>query len=307
MAFKDYYQIMGVARDATEQEIKKAYKRLARKYHPDVNKAADAEARFKELGEAYDVLRDPKKRAAYDQFGADWQTARHAQADGFAGQQYEQAGPDMHHFEDIFSSFFGGQGFGAGRSSRRGFESFDLHGDNVRAKIQIDLADSYHGATRTLTITDAQGQPKTLNVRIPKGVVAGQYIRLAGQGAAGLGNGKAGDLLLEVAFKPHSLYRVEGKDVYLSLPVAPWEAALGAQVSVPLPTGNIDLKIPANSANGRRLRLAGKGLPAKQPGDFYVELNVVLPPATSAKAKQAYEAFKAATDFLPRAGWGQSR
>ncbi|MCH1924946.1 DnaJ domain-containing protein [Shewanella sp. C32] len=306
MAFKDYYQIMGVARDATEQEIKKAYKRLARKYHPDVNKAADAETRFKELGEAYDVLRDPKKRQAYDLYGADWQTARQAHSNGFAGQQYEQAAPDMHQFEDIFSSFFGGQGFGGNRGGRRGFESFDLHGDHVRAKIQIDLADSYHGATRTLTLNDGQGQPKTLNVRIPKGVVAGQYIRLAGQGAAGLGSGKAGDLLLEVAFKPHAMYRVEGKDVYLTLPVAPWEAALGASVSVPLPNGNIDLKIPANSANGRRLRLVGKGLPAKQPGDFYVELHVVLPPATSQQAKQAYEALKAATDFNPRRHWGKA-
>lgn len=307
MAFKDYYQILGVARDATDKDIKRAYHRLARKFHPDVSKETDAESRFKEVKEAYDVLHDAQKRAAYDQYGADWQAAQQAEAQGFHHYQYQSnnsAGEQPFDFDDVFQSMFGGRARtqSGGRHSRA---HFDFPGEDLRARIQIDLEDSYRGTTRTITLgSDSGGQARTLNVRIPRGVMPGQHIRLAGQGNPGMGSGANGDLLLEVSFRPHPLYRVEGRDVYLTLPVAPWEAALGASVTVPLPEGSIDLKIPANSANGRRLRLKGKGIPGKVPGDFYVELSVVLPAANSTAAKQAYNTFKETLDFDPRANWG---
>ncbi|QUN05328.1 DnaJ domain-containing protein [Shewanella yunxiaonensis] len=306
MAFTDYYQILGVDRDASDKDIKRAYHRLARKYHPDVSKETDAEARFKEVKEAYDVLHDAEKRAAYDQYGADWQAAQQAGSQGFHQYQYQGgAGPQAQgfDFDDIFQSMFGGRGFNQGPRQSRAH--FDYPGEDIRARIQIDLEDSYRGTTRTITLgSDGGAQPRTLNVRIPRGVVPGQHIRLAGQGNPGIGSGANGDLLLEVSFRQHPLYRVEGRDVYLTLPVAPWEAALGATVTVPLPEGSIDLKIPANSSGGRRLRLKGKGIPGKQPGDFYVELSVALPAANSAAAKQAYNAFKDALNFDPRANWG---
>ncbi|MFQ6371680.1 DnaJ C-terminal domain-containing protein [Shewanella sp. YIC-542] len=305
MAFKDYYQILGGSRDASEKDIKRAYHRLARKYHPDVSKETDAEARFKEVKEAYDVLHDAQKRAAYDQYGADWQAAQQAQSQGGGHYQYQGNGNSGagFDFDDIFQSMFGGRAnTQGGRHSRAQFE---FPGEDIRARIQIDLEDSYRGTTRTITLGgDGRNAGRTLNVRIPKGVVPGQHIRLGGQGGPGMGGGANGDLLLEVAFRPHPLYRVEGRDVYLSVPVAPWEAALGTTVTVPLPQGSIDLKIPANSANGRRLRLKGKGIPGKQAGDLYVELNVTLPAAHSDGAKQAYAAFRDAVNFDPRANWG---
>ncbi|MCL1074711.1 DnaJ C-terminal domain-containing protein [Shewanella dokdonensis] len=306
MAFKDYYQILGVARDATDKDIKRAYHRLARKFHPDVSKETDAESRFKEVKEAYDVLHDVQKRAAYDQYGADWQNAQQAESQGFHHYQYQgnSAGEQPFDFDDVFQSMFGGRAHTQG-GRQRSRAHFDFPGEDLRARIQIDLEDSYRGTTRSITLgSDSGGQARTLNVRIPRGVLPGQHIRLAGQGNPGMGSGANGDLLLEVSFRPHPLYRVEGRDVYLTLPVAPWEAALGATVTVPLPEGSIDLKIPANSANGRRLRLKGKGIPGKDSGDFYVELSVVLPAANSAAAKQAYHTFQETLDFDPRANWG---
>jgi len=316
MEFKDYYEIMGVKRDATQDEIKRAYRKLARKYHPDVSKEADAEARFKEVGEAYEVLKDPEKRAAYDQLGANWKAGQDFRPPPDWDQGFEFhgggfTGADAEQFSDFFESLFGRGGFGRGfgGGARR---EYHARGEDTHAKVLIDLEDAYQGSTRTLTLKHSElgpdGRPhlkeRTLNVRIPKGVRQGQNIRLAGQGGAGIGKGGAGDLYLEVEFRPHPFYKVEGKDVYLDLPVAPWEAALGATVKVPTPAGTVDLKIPPNSSSGRKLRLKGRGIPAKQPGDLYVVLQIALPKAESESAKQAYAAFKQALDFNPRAGLG---
>jgi len=311
--FKDYYQIMGVKRDATQDEIKRAYRKLARKYHPDVSKEADAEVRFKEVGEAYEVLKDPEKRAAYDQLGANWKAGQDFRPppDWDAGFEFHGggfSGADASRFSDFFESLFG-HGFTAGGP---GHAAYHARGEDAHAKVLIDLEDAYHGASRTLTLQHtelgADGRPqvkqRTLNARIPRGVRQGQFIRLAGQGGAGMGKGKAGDLYLEVEFRPHPFYHVEGRDVFLDLPVAPWEAALGATVKVPTPTGAVDLKIPAGSAGGRKLRLKGRGIPGATPGDFYVVLQIVLPPAESAAARAAYREMEQALKFNPRARMG---
>jgi len=316
MEFKDYYDIIGVKRNATQDEIKRAYRKLARKYHPDVSKEADAEQHFKELGEAYEVLKDPEKRAAYDQLGANWKNGQDFRPPPDWDQGFEFHGggftdADAAQFSDFFESLFGRQGFG-GRRQAYGGGDFHAHGEDTHARIMIDLEDAYTGATRTMTLKHtelgADGRPRikerTLNVRIPKGVREGQHIRLSKQGGAGIGKGEAGDLYLEVGFNPHDRYHVEGRDVYLDLPVAPWEAALGATVKVPTPTGNIDLKIPPNSSGGRKLRLKGRGLPSKQPGDLFVVLRIALPQADSDSAKKAYRDLQAAFDYNPRAGLG---
>jgi curved DNA-binding protein len=293
--YKDYYKIMGVDRGASQDEIKRAYRKLARKYHPDVSKEADAEARFKEVGEAYEVLKDPEKRAAYDQLGAnwkqgqdfrpppDWQPDFDFRGSGFSGADAEQ-------FSDFFEELFGG-GFRQART-RSGFHA---HGQDNFVRVMIDLEDAYTGATRQLQLPE-----RTLNVRIPKGVRQGQQIRLAGQGGVGLGQGKAGDLFLEVEFHPHAFYHVEGKDVFLDLPVAPWEAALGATIKAPTPAGPVDLKIPANTAAGRKLRLKGRGIPSATPGDLYAVIQIALPVADDASSRRAYESFRDAVHFNPR-------
>jgi curved DNA-binding protein len=317
MEFKDYYQTMGVARDATQDQIKRAYRKLARKYHPDVSKEPDAEARFKEVGEAYEVLKDPEKRAAYDQFGANWKAGQdfHPPPDWdagfeFSGGGYTDAGGQDHSafFEELFGRRYAGA---TGQGRRR---TFRMRGEDHHAKVLIDLEDSFAGATRTITLrmpelTDdghLTTRDHSLNVRIPKGIRSGQQIRLAGQGAAGIGGGEAGDLYLEVEFRDHPLYSVDGADIQLRLPVAPWEAALGATVKVPTPSGTVDLKIPAGSNQGRKLRLKGRGLPGKSPGDLYVVLRVTLPPADSDAARQLYEQMRDQLGFDPRAHLGVS-
>ncbi|MGR9105801.1 MAG: DnaJ C-terminal domain-containing protein [Gammaproteobacteria bacterium] len=313
MEFKDYYQIMGVKRDATQDEIKRAYRKLARKYHPDVSKEPDAEARFKDMGEAYEVLKDPEKRAAYDQLGANWKAGQEFRPPPGWNQGFEFhgggfTGADASEFSDFFESLFG-RGFGMRGAGRSGLHA---HGQDSYTRVLIDLEDAYRGASRTLNLrhteVGADGRPhlvdRTLNVRIPKGIHQGQHIRLAGQGEAGIGTGQPGDLYLEVEFRPHSVYSVEGKDVYLDLPVAPWEAALGATVAAPTPTGPVDLKIPAGSQAGRKLRLKGRGIPAAEPGDLFVVLKIVLPPADSEAVKAAYRNLEKARQFNPRAGLG---
>jgi curved DNA-binding protein len=313
MEFKDYYAIMGVARDATQDEIKRAYRKLARKYHPDVSKEADAEARFKEVGEAYEVLRDPEKRAAYDQLGADWKAGQDFRPPPDWDQGYEFHGRgfdgnDAQSFSDFFETLFGRGGARFADAQR----DFRARGEDTFAKIVIDLDDAYRCATRALTlkhsVLGADGRPRvterTLNVRLPKGVRQGQHIRLAGQGETGLGGGAAGDLYLEVEFRPHAAYRVEGRDVYLNLPVAPWEAALGATIEVPTPSGRVELKVPAGSPGGRKLRLKGRGIPAEPPGDLYVVLQIALPPADSEAAKDAYRKLEETLKFDPRASLG---
>lgn len=313
MEFKDYYTIMGVKRDATQDEIKRAYRKLARKYHPDVSKEADAEERFKELGEAYEVLKDPEKRAAYDQLGANWKSGQEFRPppdwdSGFEFRGGGFTGADSAAYSDFFESLFG-QGF---QRARPGGRAFRMRGEDHHAKVLIDLEDAFNGATRTITLQvpelDAQGRVRTreraLNVKIPQGVRQGQQIRLAGQGAPGHGDGGSGDLYLEVRFKPHALYRIEDRDLYLDLPVAPWEAALGATVKVPTPAGKVDLTVPGNSPAGRKLRLKGRGLPGDPAGDLYVVLQIALPPGNTEEAKELYRQMKDKLAFDPRAGLG---
>ena len=315
MKFKDYYEIMGVPRDASQDEIKRAYRKLARKYHPDVSKEADAENRFKDVQEAYEVLKDPEKRAAYDQLGSRYQAGQDFRPPPDWDQGFEFhgggfTGADTTGFSDFFEELFGRTfhgGFGHGHRGA-GAGPFGARGADAHAKILIDLEDALHGATRSIalrhTVLDSRGHPqvqtRTLNVRIPKGIRPGQHIRLAGQGDPPVGGGEPGDLYLEVEFRPHPLYRVENSDLYLELPVAPWEAALGATVQVPTPSGPVDMKIPSDSQAGRKLRLKGRGIPAKRPGDLYVVLQIALPPADREENKEAYEAFRRAVRFNPR-------
>lgn len=318
MEYKDYYKIMGVARDATQDEIKRAYRKLARKYHPDVSKEPDAEARFKEVGEAYEVLKDPEKRAAYDQLGKQWKAGQEFRPppDWDAGFEFSGGGytaGDAGAYSDFFEELFG-RGFAGGGGATASRRDFRMRGEHHHAKVLIDLEDSINGATRSISLRVPEltrdghvtTRERTLSVRIPRGIRPGQQIRLAGQGAPGVGGGEPGDLYLEVEFADHPLYRVDGADIYLDLPVAPWEAALGANVKVPTPSGAIDLKIPANSGQGRKLRLKGRGLPGKQPGDMYVVLQVVLPPADNEAARDLYRQMQDQLRFNPRAAMGVS-
>lgn len=314
MEFKDYYEIMGIKHDASQDEIKRAYRKLARKYHPDVSKEDDAETRFKEVGEAYEVLKDPEKRAAYDQLGANWKSGQDFRPppdwdQGFEFRGGDFTGAEAEQFSDFFDSLFGHGGFS---QSRSGQGEFHARGQDTHARIYIELEDAYHGASRTLTLKHTEpgedGRPRikerTLNVRIPKGVRQGQHIRLAKQGGTGFGKGGPGDLYLELQFSSHPFYHVEGNDVYLDLPVAPWEAAMGATVKVPTPTGIVDMKIPADSSDGRKMRLKGRGIPGKTTGDLYVVLKIALPPAKSESVITAYRNLEKAAPFNPRAGLG---
>ncbi|MGF6697336.1 curved DNA-binding protein [Paraburkholderia sp. MM5496-R1] len=311
MKYRDYYEILGLERSASPEDVKRSYRKLARKYHPDVSKHDDAEDRFKELGEAYEVLKDPEKRAAYDRMGDKWRDGQDFQPppnwdEGFefrgAGSQ-PGAQTDFHEF---FESMFGGA---RGAHAHAGPRAFNVRGEDHHAKVLIDLEDAYRGAQRSISlqvpVIDAQGhvalESRTLDISIPKGIRAGQHLRLGGQGGAGATPADAGDLYLEIGFREHPRFRVDGRDVSLELPVAPWEAALGAKIAVPTPDGMVEMTIPRGSAGGRRLRLRGKGIPANPPGDLYVILNIVLPPADSETAKAAYESMQRAFNFDPRA------
>src|SRR5580693_7874778 len=308
---------MGVARDATEAQIKQAYRKLARKYHPDVSKEKDAEARFKEVGEAYEVLKSPEKRAAYDQLGQGPSSRQDFRPppDWGAGFEFSGAGARDSNYSEFFESLFGGRaraGAQDGRGAFHGGGAHDGRGEDHHAKVMLDLDATLRGGGRQLSLRvpeiDADGRlvtkERVLNVQVPKGILAGQHIRLAGQGSRPMGEGTPGDLFVEVEFQPHSLYRVDGRDLYLDLPVAPWEAALGAAVKTPTPTGTVDLKIPPGSHAGSKLRLKGRGIPASPPGDFYVVLQIALPAANDDKAKAAYAAMAAALPFNPRASLG---
>jgi len=300
----DYYKIMGVKRSASADDIKKSYRKLARKLHPDVSKQANAEEDFKALTEAYEVLRDPEKRTQYDRLGQNWRNGANAGAQpnwGNAGGADAAGGGFSDFFDNLFSKQQAGRR-GPGRpppprAAAPG--SWQTGGSRSDAKIEIAIEDAYQGASRTVTLNSLDfggGTPKTrtLDIRVPKGVKAGQKIRLAGQGDGG------GDLFLEIGFKAHASYRAEGKDVYVTLPVTPWEAMLGATVNATTPAGQVDLTIPPSSQGGRKLRLRGRGIPAAEPGDLYVELKVVLPEADNDQTRQAYEALKQAADFNPR-------
>ena len=295
MQFKDYYETLGVTRGASQDDVKRAYRRLARRYHPDVSKEADAESRFKEIGEAYEVLKDPEKRTAYDRFGKDWKHGQefrpppgwerqfHFGGDGFSGASG---------FSDFFEALFGHGAVHGARGPVR------ARGGDQSASIEIPLEDAYRGATRTVTL-----RGRTLSVKIPRGVTEGQRIRLGGQGAAGAGGAPAGDLYLTVTHAAHPLFRTEGRDVHLRLPVAPWEAALGATVAVPTLGGKVDLKIPRGSRAGQTLRLKGRGLPGRPGGDQYVVLEIVTPPADTPEAESLYRKMAESMDFDPRAGF----
>ena len=321
MEYKDYYKTLGVSKTASPEDIKKAYRQLARKFHPDINKDAGAEAKFKDINEANDVLADPEKRKAYDELGTAAAQAQ-AQGQGFRpppgwGEQYhfhERARPGhagTADFSDFFEELFGSRTRGAGQRPPQQ-QDFKMRGENSHARIAVSLRDSFTGATRQISLripeVDANGnvvmKDRVLQVKIPKGITEGKVIRLKGQGGPGFGGAEAGDLYLEVQFAPDDLYRAEGRDLYLTLPVAPWEAALGASVKVPTPEGPIMLRIPANSAEGRELRAKGKGLPGAEAGDLIVKLKVVWPPATTDRARAVYEQMAKDMPFDPRARMG---
>jgi len=306
MEYKDYYKILGVERDADEKAIKRAFRKLAAKYHPD--KGGD-EAKFKEINEAYEVLSDPEKRKLYDQFGSNWQ-----QGQQFDPSQFEEmfgggfggfgAGGGAQDFSDFFETLFGG-GFRQGGGRAHG--GFRARGQDQVIKILIPLEDAVNGAERTLNLqvpeADAFGRVtqrnKQIRVKIPAGIKPGQRIRLAGQGGPGIGGGPNGDLYLEVELQKHPLYRVEGDDVYLDLPITPWEAALGAKVEVPTLKGKVALKIPPGAQSGKKLRLKGRGL-GKIPGDQYVVLQIHTPPADTEEKKAFYEEMAKKMPFNPR-------
>ena len=315
MDFKDYYATLGVAHDATAEDIKKAFRKLARKYHPDVSKEKDAEARMKEVNEAYTVLSDPEKRAAYDQLGQGYQPGQEFRPppDWDAGYEFSRRGFSQREaadFSDFFTELFGRTGQ---REGRRQGPAFDARGEDHYAKVLLDLEDAFRGATRQISLRvprlDEKGHlvvdTRTLNVRIPRGVREGQLIRLAGQGSPGMGESKPGDLLLEVHFKPDPRFRVEAANLYMTLRVAPWEAALGAVIPVALPdAGEIKVRIPEGAQSGRRLRVRGKGIPGEPPGDLLLDLEVVVPPAATPRARELYETMARDLAFDPRADGG---
>lgn len=308
MRYKDYYKILDVSRNATQDEIKRAYRKLARKYHPDVSKEKDAEEKFKDVSEAYEVLGDPEKRAPYDQLGSKWQAGQEFKPppgwdSGFVfHQDFSHGGGAA--FSEFFESLFG-HGF-AGQPGVR--SQYRMRGEDRYAKVEIDLQDAYEGVIKTITLhvpeIDERGRvysrERTLNVRIPKGVKQGQLIRLAGQGGSGTAGGSAGDLYLEVHIRPHRFYRVDQRDIYLNLPVTPWEAALGARIDVPTPVGQIELKIPAGSRSGKKLRLRGRGIPGNPPGDMYIVVEIAVPPVRSDRDRELFRTMERELQFNPR-------
>ncbi|TAN03920.1 MAG: J domain-containing protein [Rhodanobacteraceae bacterium] len=306
MEFQDYYKTLGVKQGAGDDEIKAAYRKLARKYHPDKNKEAGAEDKFKSISEAYEVLHDKQKRAAYDNLRAG---GGYRAGDNFRpppGWQQQQApggfefrdfggGGDAGGFSDFFESLFGGRGAGGPRAQRG-----PMRGQDVRAGVEIDLRTAYAGGKQRLGLRDATGE-RTLEVNIPAGILPGKVIRLAGQGEPGYNGGPSGDLLLEVQVRDDPQFKLHERDVEVELPVSPWEAALGAKVPVPTLGGHVELKIPAGSRSGRKLRLKGRGMPGRTPGDQIVTLAIQIPPADGEKAKAAYQAFEQAfAGFDPR-------
>lgn len=322
MDYKDYYAILGVERAADDAAIKRAYRKLARKYHPDVSQEAEAEARFKEVAEAYEVLKDPERRAAYDAIGRDWRDGR-PPPDWDAGFEFGGmpprggarprggAGADAAQraaFSEFFESLFGARAGGAGGMHPAAGAAA---GEDHHAKVLVDLEDAFHGARQTVVLqapaVDARGQlhwqERRLEVTIPRGVRAGQRLRLTGQGAPGFDGGPPGDLYLEIGFRPHAQFRVDGRDIGMVLRLAPWEAALGTTVPIQAPGGAaLELRVPPGAAAGQRLRLKGRGIPGQPPGDLFAQVEIVLPPAQSPEAHRAYQAFAAAfADFDPRA------
>ncbi len=321
MDFKDYYRILGVAEQTSPDEIKKAYRKLARKYHPDVSKESDAEERFKELGEAYEVLKDPEKRAEYDQLKKlgsvdregrftpppGWESASHFSAGGFTDA-------DARQFSDFFESVFGRSGSAHRSYARDGHQrSFRMRGEDIHTRLALFLEEAFAGGERQITLrvpeVDEHGlvshRDKTLNVKLPPGLGQGQHLRLRGQGAPGIGGGENGDLFIDIDIAPHPLFDIDGRNLLLTLPITPWEAALGAQVPVPTLGGKVNLRIPRGSVQGQRLRLKGKGMPGDPPGDQLIILQVVLPERHDPAAEALYKKLaELEGHFNPRAALG---
>jgi curved DNA-binding protein len=310
MQYRDYYKILGVPRSASADEIKRSYRKLARKFHPDVSKEKNAEARFKEVAEAYEVLRDAEKRASYDQLGSEYVGGQQFRPPpGFGGTSFRArggGGAADPGFSDFFSSLFGDAAFGGGPGPGMGAAP-RRRGEDRRARLELSLEEAYRGTSREVRLQEQEagpdGQPagreRTLRVQVPAGVTAGQVIRLAGQGNPGRAG--AGDLLFEVAIDPGPDYTLEGRDVTRELALAPWEAALGATVSTPTLGGAVDLRVPAGARTGQKMRLRGRGLPGDPPGDHYVVLRIVLPPSDTPRARELWEEMARELAFDPRA------
>ncbi len=329
MEYKDYYKILGVSRDAGDDEIKRAYRKLAHKYHPDVSEEPDAEERFKEVKEAYEVLSDPEKRAAYDQLGSGWQQGESFEPPpgwesvfGFGGGEARSGSAGMggmggmgaEEFSEFFENLFGGGlgGLGGRGAAWGGPGGFTAQGEDSHARIEIPLEEAYRGGQRRIQLRvperDERGQvvnrTRSLDVNIPAGIRDGQQIRLGGQGRPGMGGGPAGDLYLEVHIQPHRHFQVDGKDIYLHLPIAPWEAGLGDRVPVPTLGGTVQLNIPRGAQSGQKLRLKGRGLPGSHPGDQYVILQIKVPRPENEDQEARYRQLAEAMPFNPRAHLG---
>ena len=299
MEYRDYYAVLGVERSASPDDIKKAYRKLARKYHPDVNAEPDAEERFKELGEAYEVLKDPEKRAAYDALGRGWEDHQQFQPPPEWEQQFAFGGggftPHDAGFSDFFESLFGRREF-----HQHGRRAGGFKGADEQARVGVTLEEAYRQDSIEVTVPQSGGRSRRLRVRIPAGIGDGKRVRLRGQGGPGVGEGPPGDLFIEFRLVPHPHLRPDGRDIHSELPVTPWEAALGAELPVATLGGNVKLRIPAGSQGGGRLRLKGRGLPGEPPGDHYVTLRVVLPPADTPAARGLYERMATELAFDPR-------
>ncbi|MGM0450183.1 MAG: DnaJ C-terminal domain-containing protein [Pseudomonadota bacterium] len=311
MEFKDYYKILGVDEDASKSEIKSAYRKLARKYHPDVSKEADAEDHFKDVSEAYEVLKDDEKRAEYDQLRKYGQTAD----GGFdpppgweSGASFSRGGftdADSMHFSDFFESIFGGAG--GGFRQQRG-QGFAMRGEDLHHQLSLFLEEAYNGCEKSLRMQAPEPGPdgqvrrrdRTLKVKVPAGVRDGQTIRLRGQGGRGMGSGPEGDLYLDIRIAPHPHFRLDGGDLYVTVPVTPWEAALGGRITVPTMAGKATLTVPEGAGEGKKLRLRGKGMPGKTPGDQYVVLQVAMPPKQTERSRELFRELSEEVPFNPR-------
>lgn len=327
MEYQDYYKILGVKKDATDAELKKAYRRLARKYHPDVSKEKNAEAEFKKVNEAYEVLKDKEKRQMYDQLGPNWKDGQ-----GFGGQPGGNpfggsggaggfggfsGGQSAGGFSDFFESMFGGGGFGGAgaggfgggqRQQQRPQQPRGRKGEDITTQLSIDIEDAYHGSSKTINLRmpeknqfgHTEMKLTNFNVKIPKGIAEGKKIRLKGKGGPAVGIAEPGDLYLEVHYKKSSKYQVDGHDIIYTLPITPWEAALGAAIPVETIVGKVNVKVPPNSQSGKKLRMKGKGMPGKKPGDFYYQLIIMNPPVKSDEDKKLFESLAEKCEFNPR-------
>jgi curved DNA-binding protein len=293
---KDYYALLGVSAEATEGDIKAAYRKLARQYHPDRNSDASAEEHFKEIGEAYEVLKDETKRAAYDQLRNGYQQGVFHGAPSWDGSGFRfDYGPgEADDLGELFEGLFGGRTAGHPRPGPR-------RGQDVEADLEIALETAYRGGSQRISLAGGQ-KPRALEVKIPAGVTAGQKIRLSGQGGPGPGGGQSGDLILRIVIRPHHRFSINGRDLALTLPIAPWEAALGARVKVPTLSGELEVTVPPESRGGQKLRLRGRGLPGSPAGDLLVQLEIVTPPATDEAMKGLYENMRD-SGFDPRKDW----